>query len=170
MLLPFDIVYMIRDYLPWKYRTQLISKEWLDGALRKRVHLKKWKSKVRLFSYMRVFGPCFARRSWHSLCITLHLHKRARNKHFRLTWKAAAHQFFEKRCKGCCCHTRSNVFGWPICTQCRHNVNLKECYMVSVGTAVSMGIPKRILRTIPYHVSGQGYHLRFWKDIESKLI
>jgi hypothetical protein len=169
MLIPFDIVYLIRDYLPWKYRVQLVSKDWLNGALRKRVRIHKWKSKVLVFSYMRTFGPYYTRRSWHSMCISLHLYRRARNKHFRLTWKAATEQFFEKQCKGCGCHTRANVFGWPICTKCRRNDSLKECYMVSVGTAVSMGIPKRILRTIPYHYSGRGQHLRFWKDIQEKL-
>tara|TARA_B110001450_G_C17563751_1_gene457881 strand:+ start:338 stop:466 length:129 start_codon:yes stop_codon:yes gene_type:complete len=42
--------------------------------------------------------------------------------------------------------------------------------MVSVGEAKSRGVPKRILDAVPWHGSIMGRRLRFWKEIQEKLV
>jgi len=171
IILPIEIVWYILEYLKWTQRTQLITRDWLQKQMRKRVCLRKWHYKVRTNSYIKVFGQSFCNRSWSKFCKeTLDIHRRSRNRHYRLTWKAAAEKIFRKRCKGCGKETKSLVFGIPLCLQCRRNPSLPECFMVSVAEARARGIPKRILDTIPWHGSPMGCHLRFWKDIEAKLV
>ena len=53
-LLPMDMVYLIGSFWNWKYRVQTISKQWLYRFLNKKIKLNKWKSKLRMYSYMRL--------------------------------------------------------------------------------------------------------------------
>ena len=170
-MLPIVIVYKILSYLRWKHRTQLITKEWLFLQLQRRIKLRKWRSKVRMSSYIKVFGLFRGSQSWHRFCITtLNVKCRSRNRHYRLTWKAAASNYFRKRCRGCGCKSKASVFGEVICQDCRFDPRLPQCLMVSVGKATALGVPKRILDAIPWHGSGMGQHLRFWKDITISLV
>jgi hypothetical protein len=170
-ILPIVLVYHILDHLRYSDRTQLITREWLQKQMRKRVHLHKWLSKVRMYSYLKVFDQTFSCCSWPRFCqVTLGLHRRTRNRHYRLTWKSAANDYFKNRCKGCGRKARARVFGWNICLDCRRNPRLPECFMVSVGEARSRGVPKRILDAVPWHGSIMGCRLRFWKDIQEKLV
>jgi len=169
--LPIELVYHILEHLRYTARTQLISREWLQKQMRRRVRLRKWHSKVRMYSYLKVFGQPFCNCSWPRFCKeTLENKRRTRNRHARLTWRSAADDYFQNKCKGCGTKTRANVFGWNICLDCRRNPRLHECFMISVGEAKSRGIPKRILDTVPCHAIPLGPHLRFWKDIQAKLI
>lgn len=170
-ILPIVLVYEIFSYMPWSSRTKLITRGWLKKQLRRRTLLVRWKSKVRIYSYIKVFGQTFSCCSWPRFCqITLGLHRRTRNRHYRLTWKSAANDYFKNRCKGCGKKARAHVFGWNICLDCRRNPRLPECFMVSVGEARSRGVPKRILDTVPWHGSIMGRRLRFWKEIQQKLV
>ena len=169
--LPIELVWHILGYMRYRERTQLITRDWLQKQMRRRVRLRKWYCKVRMNSYIKVFGQSFCNRSWSKFCKeTLDINRRSRNVHYRLTWKAAAEKIFRKRCKGCGKETNSLVFGLPLCLQCRRNPHLPECFMVSVTEAKARGIPKRILDTIPWHGSTMGCRLRFWTDIEAKLL
>jgi len=170
MYLPLVIVYKIASYMRWKHRAQLITKEWLFQQLLRRIKLRKWRSKVRMYSYIKVFGQFACSQSWHHFCVTtLQTKCRVRNKHHRLTWKAAADNYFRKRCRGCGCKSKANVFGEVICQDCRFDPRLPQCLMVSVAKAKDLGIPKRILDTIPCHGSAMGQRLRFWKEITVSL-
>ena len=165
-MLPFDVIWIIRSFMGWKYRCILVSHQWLRGALLKRTNLRKWSNKVRLYSYIKVFGQSYVNMSWHRLCTKLRVTRRSRNIGFRLTWRSAATKHIETRCKGCGTPTKARVFGWPICQKCRHNPTLKECYMVSVGTAIRRGANIHELRTLDYHGSRMGTRLRFWTDVQ----
>lgn len=164
--LPFDIIYLIRSFLKWRERTKMISREWLRGALRQRVRLTTWRDKVRMATYMKVFGQMFAQLSWHSFCMKLSMTRRSRNVHYRLTWKAAGMRYLRTHCKSCGRPTRASVMGMPICLRCRENPRRKYAFMVMVCQAKRMGIPKRILDMIPYHTQGQK-KLRFHHAILS---
>lgn len=166
-ILPFDVIWIIRSFMPWKQSAKLVSREWLNGALFQRPKARKWAIKVRLYSYMKVFGQSFVNMSWHRFCSKLKVTRRSRNTRFRLTWRAAAQKHFETRCKGCGNSTRAQVFGWPICQRCCHNSTLKYCYMVSVALAVSKGANIHELRRLHYHGSRMGTRLRFWTDVKS---
>lgn len=170
MLLPMVIVYHVRDYLPWRHRAILVSREWLHGAVRSNFYPRRWRDKRLLFSYMKVFGQQFLRVSWSRFCIkVLGVTRRARNKYYRLTWKAAAHKHFNVcRCEGCGRRTYSIVMGIYLCGTCRYRRRLKNCYMVKVYQAKSLGVPKRILDRVPYH-QGMGCRLRFWTDIQRAI-
>jgi len=168
--LPLVIVYEIVSYLGWKHCARLITKEWLFLHLQRKVKLRRWRSKVRMYSYIKVFGQSACSQSWHRFCLlTLQVQCRARNKHYRLTWKAAADNYFRKRCRGCGCKSKANVFGEVICQVCRFDPRLPQCLMVSVAKAISLGVPKRVLHTIPWHGSAMGHRLRFWKEITLQL-
>ena len=118
-MLPIVIVYKILSYLRWKRRTQLITKEWLFLQLQRRIKLRRWYSKVRMYSYIKVFGLRCSQ-SWHRFCIqSLNVQCRSRNRHYRLTWEAAASNYFRKRCRGCGCKSKASVFGEVICQDCR---------------------------------------------------
>ena len=169
--LPIELVYHIFDHLRYRDRTQLITREWLQKQMRRRVRLHKWRSKVRMYSYLKVFGQSFCNCSWPRFCKEiLACKRRTRNIHARLTLRSAADGYFRNKCKGCGTKTRANVFGWNICSDCQRNPRLPECFMVSVGEAKARGIPKRILDTVPCHYIPLGPHLRFWKDIQAKLV
>lgn len=170
MELPMVVVYRIRDYMPWRYRAILVSREWLQGALRIKLRRLRWRTKRRLFSYMRVFGRQFVNVSWPRFSIqVLDLNRRARNARFQLTWRAAAEKYFSVcRCVGCGRRTYSQVFDIYLCEKCRYRRRLVNCYMVKVYQAKGMGIPKRILDRVPYH-QGMGCRLRFWRDIECEM-
>ena len=166
--LPIEIVWHTLGYLRYSQRIQLITREWLKRQMCRRVRLNKWRSKVRMYVYIKVFSQ--ASHSWRNFCKeTLQIKCRSRNSHFRLTWEAAASYYFRRRCRGCGRKTNALVFGWNICLGCRRNPRLPECFMVSVAEAKTRGIPKRILDTIPWHGFGRGPHLRFWKDIQASL-
>lgn len=165
MLLPMDTVYHVRDFLRWRDRTTMVSRAWLFGALRRRIRLRSWRSKLRMFSYLKVFGQVDAHMSWASFCHQLGVSRRARNLHYRLTWRAAATQFMDRHCKVCGRTSRSKVFGTCICVQCRFNPRRPNAYMVMIRDARDMGIPRRILDKVPYHRHGM-CHLRFLHEIE----
>ena len=168
--LPLEIVYYILEYLRYKERMRLISKDWLQHQLKRKTHLFKWRSKKRLYSYIRIFGTSFCNYSWSRFCQEiLDRKRRSRNIHGKLTWKESANNYFRQRCQGCGKITYAVVFSWSICPICQRNPRLPECYMVSVGEAKSLGIPKRILDTIPWHGSIMGARLRFWKDIQTAI-
>ena len=168
--LPIELVWHILEYLSYRRRTRLITREWLQKQMRGEVRLRKWRSKVRMYSYLKVFGRSFCNRSWPRFCSeTLALKRRTRNRHYRLTWRSAADDYLKNRCKGCGRKARARVFGWNICLDCRRNPRLPECFMVSVGEARSRGVPRRVLDTVPWHGSIMGCRLRFWKEIQEKL-
>ena len=168
-VLPIEIVYEIISYLSFTYRATTVSREWLRISIRN-ANIHTWSSKVRMYSIMRVFGREFRPMSWHRFCVQfLKVKRRGRNIDFRLSWKAAAQKYFLTRCRGCGVRSCSNVFGTIICMYCRRNRRKKYCYMVSVGQAVAFGIPRRILRSIPWHGSRMGTRLRFWTDIQDKM-
>lgn len=170
-MLPLEIIYHIRDFLPWRYRTILVSRGWLYGALQSTYRRHRWCDKRKLFSYLCVFGQQFVGISWPKFCKgLLGVHRRARNKHFRLTWRAAAFKFFNVcRCEGCGKRTYATVFDIYLCDRCRYRRRLINCYMVKVYQAKALGIPKRILDIVPYH-QGMGCRLRFWADIQRALL
>ena len=169
--IPIELVYHILEYLHHRKRTQLITKEWLQKELKRNIRLYKWRSKVRLFSYIRIFGQTFCNCSWSRFCKeVLDRKRRSRNQCDKLTWKKAANDFFcLNKCKGCGEITYARVFSWSICQKCRRNPRLPECFMVSVAEAKARGIPRRILDTIPWHGSTMGARLRFWKDIQAAI-
>lgn len=170
-ILPLEVILVeICSFLPFRYRAMTVSRKWLSLTLRKRPKKRKWRSKVMLYSYLKSFGPRVYPVSWHYLCVViLKVTRRTRNDHFRLTWKAAATNYFSKRCRGCGVESSSNVFGTVICMNCRQNRRKKHCYMVSVGKARAAGVPKKVLDNIPWHGSRMGTRLRFWKDIEREM-
>lgn len=162
------MVYHIRDFMRWRDRTQMVSREWLYGALSRPVHLRSWRGKIRMYAYLKVFGQRFVRMSWPTYCVQLGICRRARNVHYRLSWKAAATIFMERHCKSCGKDTRSNVMGTAICLRCRFNPKRKYAFMVMTRDARQMGIPKKILDLIPYHQHGL-CRLRFLHDLEYML-
>lgn len=167
--LPIVIIYKISSYLEFRYRAITVSREWVRFSLSK-AKPHSWRSKIRLYSFMRVFGSEFRTMSWHRFCIEfLRIKRRRRNIDYRLSWKAAAQNYVLARCRGCGVRSSSNVFGTVICMNCRRNKRKKYCYMVSVGQARFAGVPKRILDSIPWHGSRMGTRLRFWSDIQNKL-
>ena len=89
-MLPFEMVYHIRDFMRWRDRTQMVSREWLYGALSIPVRLRSWRGKIRMYAYLKVFGHRFVRMSWPTYCVQLGICRRARNVYYRLSWKAAA--------------------------------------------------------------------------------
>jgi hypothetical protein len=167
-MLPLEVVFIIWSFLPWILRTQLLSRNFLHSSLLKRPTLNKWRSHVKIYSFIKTFGPSFSCYTWHDLCCILHIRRKTRNIHLRLTWQASVDRYMDKHCRGCGATTRACVMGWPICHHCRCNSSMKECYMVSIGVALSKGIDKNILTTIPYHVY-TGTHLRFWKEIQNAI-
>jgi hypothetical protein len=170
-ILPFEIIFdEICSYLSFKCRAITVSRGWLYLALMKRPVKRKWRPKVLLYSYLKSFGREVYPVSWHFFCVNvLKVTRRTRNVYFRLTWKAAAANYFSKKCRGCGNQSSSNVFGTVICMNCRRNRCKKHCYMVSVGEARAAGVPKKILDSIPWHGSRLGTRLRFWKDIEHEM-
>jgi len=169
-MLPFDVVYYIRDHLPWRYRCTMVSKEWLRGALRYKVKNHRWRTKRRLYCYMKLFGAEFVRYTWQTFCRkVLHLSRRVANHSGHLSWRAASERRFDNcHCVGCGDKTTANVMGVSLCSRCRRNQRLINCYMVKVYEAKFLGIPKRVLDIVPYH-KGMSCHLRFWRDIQAAL-
>lgn len=170
-MLPLELVYHIRDYMPWRYRAILVSRDWLFGALVGKSSRRRWRDKRRLYSYLCVFGQTFVKLSWPAFCQRLlHVHRRARNTHFRLTWRAAADKYFNVcRCEGCGRRTYAVVFDIYLCGRCRYRRRLVNCYMVKTYQAKAAGVPKRVLDRVPYHRGTMGCHLRFWADIDAAL-
>ena len=169
LMLPVVIVYEILSYLRWKERTRLICRDWLFKSLKKRVRLKKWKSKLKIYSYLKTFGCFFVHQSWSNFCIRhLGVHSRARNSNYRLTWKAAAKKYMKTRCKCCGSSSRSNVFGTVICTQCRFNRKFRYAYILNTSRALHMGIPRDVIKRVPYHKYGQA-HLRFLHELSLEV-
>ena len=174
-MLPLDVVYYIRDHLLWRYRCITVSKEWLRGALRLRVRNHRWRTKRRLYCYMKLFGPEFVGYTWQSFCLkVLGVHRRRLTVgrvpfSTHLSWRAAAARRVDYcHCVGCGVKTTANVMGVSLCCRCRCNRRLINCYMVKVYQAKSLGISKDILNRVPYH-KGIGCHLRFWRDIQATL-
>ncbi len=154
-MLPFELVYEIRDFLPWRHRCIMVSREWLRGGLKKRIWIRKWRSKRLSYSYIQVFGSGFVNTTWYLFCRdVLGLSQRIRNKHYCLSWRAAADNYFNtNRCEGCGKKTHSNVFGVYICDICKNKRRLINCHMVKVWRAKQLGIPRRIIKTVQGLVS-----------------
>lgn len=165
-MLPMELIWHIQDYMRWRHKTIMVSREWLGKSLRnKKVRIRTWRGQLRVFSYLRVFGPYFVGMSWHRFCKMVYINRRRRNLHYRLTWKSAAINYMKKRrCQGCGRLSRANIAGVRLCVKCRFNRNLKYSYMVMTYQARRMGVPKRILNDIPYYRMGQA-RLRFWHEI-----
>ena len=168
-MLPFELVYYIQTFLKWRDRVNMVSREWLHMGLRKRIRLHRWSSKLRIYSYQHTFGPQMTRMSWPRLANVFGITRRARNRSYRLSWREAVKRHVTyNRCLACGQKTSACVMGYHICQVCRHNSDLVNAYMVNVQTALAFGIPRRILRQIPYHRCNKS-HLRFWSDIENKM-
>lgn len=160
IMLPMDTVYHIRSFMRWRDCTILVSREWLHGALSRRVRLRTWQGRVRVYAYLLVFGQSFVQMNWRRFSIQLGISRRARNIQDQLCWKAAVKQYMRRHCKACGRPTQACVLGLSICVRCRFDPRRKYAYMVMTLDAKRMGIPKRILDTIPYHRYGQ-MRLRF---------
>jgi hypothetical protein len=160
MSIPYDVIRIIRSFLPWSSRCRMISKQWLHEALGRQIKLTRWSYKKRMYSYMITFGQRFSNRSWSNMSNYLKIKRQARNSHFRLSWRAAVINYMQTHCNGCGRKSRANVFGIRICRRCQRNPYLKYSYMVTKGHAKRMGISQAILDTIPYHKIDQ-CHLRF---------
>lgn len=163
-MLPIEVIWHIESFMRWRHATIMVSKKWLRRALKKRVHIRTWRGYMRVHSYLRVFGPSFVGMSWGCFCDKLYIRRRQRNRHFRLTWKAAAKNYMKTRCQACGCRSNSNVFGISLCSTCRFNPRLKYAFMVNTSKAKRMGIPSHVLKQIQHHRVGQA-HLRFWHEI-----
>lgn len=160
MSLPYDVIRIIRSFVPWSTRCRMISKRWVHEVLHRRIKLYSWSFKKRVYSYMITFGERFCNRSWSNMAKTFKIKRQARNSHFRLTWRAAVVRFMHNHCRGCGQKTHANVFGLRICLRCQRNPYLKYSYMVTTGHAKRMGVPKATLDQIPYHLVNQS-RLRF---------
>jgi hypothetical protein len=168
-MLPIEIVYEILSYLRWKQRTGLICRDWLFKSLKKRVRLKKWKSKLKIYSYLKTFGCFSVHQSWSNFCIRhLGVCRRSRDIHYRLTWKAAAKKYMKKRCKCCGNYSNSNVFGIVICTRCRFNRKFKYSYMVTTTHALRIGMTRKVIKNVCYHKYGQA-RLRFLHELNIEM-
>jgi len=164
-MVPSDVIWHIQTFMRWRHVAILVSKGWLRRALRKQVRLRSWRGQLRIFSYLKTFGPTFVGMSWSRFCSILYVRRRQRNKHFRLTWKAAAESCMKQnRCQACGRRSNANVFGISLCSTCRFNSQLKYTYMVKTFEAKRQGIPTRILKQVEHHRVGQA-HLRFWHEI-----
>lgn len=165
ILLPFDCINIIFNFLPWSSRTKMVSREWLYIGLRPKRRIRRWKSLMRIYSYMRVFGTGFSNHTWSGFCQQLEIRRRKRNRHGRLSWRATARHHMSTSCKACGKRHCALVYDTiPLCVYCRHNRRLKYAYMVRVCDARAMGVPRHILRRIPYHASWRG-RLRFWHRV-----
>lgn len=160
MTIPYDVIRIIRSFLPWDSRCRMISRQWLHEVLQRRIKLYKWSSMKRMYSYILALGQRFSNCSWSKMAKNLKIKRQSRNLYFRLTWRAAVVKYMQTRCKGCGRKSRANVFGIRICRLCQRNPYLKYSYMVTNGHARRMGISQAILDTIPYHKIDQ-CHLRF---------
>lgn len=160
MLLPYDVIRIIRSFLHWPHRCTMISKNWLRETLQRRIKLYPWRYKKRMYSYMITFGERFSNRSWSNMAKNLNIKRQARNSHFRLSWHAAVVKYMRSHCNGCGRKSRANVFGTCICQRCQRNPGLKYSYMVTTGHARRMGVTRAILNAIPYH-RNQQCRLRF---------
>lgn len=160
MNVPFDVIRIIRSFLPWSSRCRMVTRQWLRETLQRRIKLVRWCSQKKMYSYMIAFGQRFSNRSWSNMAKTLQIKRQARNSHFRLTWRAAVVKYMSTRCQSCGRKSRANVFGVCICRRCQRNPRLKYSYMVTTTRAKRMGISKATLDTIPYH-QDQHCRLRF---------
>ena len=174
VLLPMDIVYLIGSFWNWKYRVQTISKQWLCHFLKKKIRLNKWKSKLRMYSYMRLnlnpsLNPHWL--SWKKFAKKqLQLKRRKRDRHFDLSWKASVIHFMTiNRCKSCGRHTKANVFGTHLCLKCRQNPFKVNAYMITTTKAMAMGLNRLQLATIPYHNGSMRSKVRFEIDVLQAL-
>ena len=160
MTIPYDVIRIIRSFLPWSSRCRMISRQWLHEALQRQIKLTGWRSKKMMYSYMITFGQRFSNRSWPKMAKKLKIKRKARNSHSRLTWRAAVSNYMHNHCNGCGHKTRASVFDIPICRRCQRNPYLKYSYMVTNSRARRLGISQKILDTIQYHRIDQ-CHLRF---------
>ena len=117
LILPFDCIFIIFEFLPWSTRTKMVSRNWLYAGLRPMRRLKCWESRLRMYAYMRVFGTGFSNRTWVSFCQQLDIRRRKRNRYGRLSWQTAAHRYMATSCKRC--GKRKHV---KLCRICRHNL------------------------------------------------
>jgi hypothetical protein len=165
-----DTIRIIRLYMTFSEKSVLINKQWLNEVFTTNIRLNKWKSKRKLYSYMRVFGTRAVNMSWKRFCKRMcHRHRRSRNNRYALTWKSAARVCMEQNvCQSCGRKSLSNVFGICLCSRCRGSSRKKYAYMVNVTTAVSLGIPRHILNAIPVHRCSMSKY-RFWHTIEHFL-
>lgn len=169
-MIPFEIVYYIQTFLKWTDRVKMVSREWLYRGLRKKSRLIKWSSKLRAYSYQKVFGQQMTRMSWPHLACVFGVTRRSRNRAYRLTWRAAVRRYMKcNRCRACGQDTSAYVMGYHICQACRNNPKLVHAYMVNVETAIAYGVPRNLLKQIPYHRCHMS-HLRFWTDIEKAIL
>jgi len=165
-----DMVYLIGSFWKWKYRVQPISKQWLCRFLKKKIRLNKWKSKIRIYSYMRLnLVPTLPSHwlSWKKFAKKqLQLKQRKRDRHFNLSWKASVIHFMTvNRCKSCGRTTKSNVFGTHLCLQCRQNPLKVNAYMITTTEAMAMGLSRQQLALIPYHSGTMRAKVRFEVDV-----
>lgn len=171
MLLPYEIIRHIRSYMLWKHKTLLINKQWLYEVFRQKYHIRKWSSKIRVYSYMKMFGPVFVNYSWESFArLVCGCKRRHRNAQYRLSWRAAVKQVLcRNKCRSCGRQTYTNVFGIHLCLNCRKSPHKKYAYMVNIREALSMGISRKALNEIPFHNAGMYGKYRFYYIIRHKI-
>ncbi len=164
--LPDDVIYhVIFPCLTWTERTSLVSRNWLMFALSQEFSMHRWHRRMRMYSYLCIFGKMFCSYDWMNFSVELGLSKRARDLNYRLTWEASVHSFIEKRCKSCGAMTQALVLGTRNCLQCRYNRNRKYAYMVTTTEALQMGMKRSALRRIPYHQHGHK-RLRYYHELQ----
>lgn len=165
-LLPMDTVYWIGSFLSWSLRVQPITKKWLLFFLQQKMTLRKWKSKLQMYSYMKIrLKPAWL--SWSRFAQKhLHLKRRRRNRQDRLSWKATVIHFMtNKRCQSCGSTTTSNVFGTHLCRRCCQNSAKINAHMITTGEARRLGMSTSELAKIPFHNGPMRSRLRFKIDI-----
>ena len=168
--LPVDVIYHdIVPCLTWSERTSMISRDWLRFTLSQRFSMHTWHRRIRMYTYLCVFGKKFCSYDWCTFSAQVGLSKRARNLDYRLTWEAAVHSFIEKRCMSCGALTQALVLGTRICPRCRYDRKRKYAYMVTTTEALQMGMKRSALRRIPYHQHGPK-RLRYYHELQIESI
>lgn len=167
-MLPFDCVYAIQSFLPFRDAVTTVSRAWLTAALRRfdSYRPRSWRNRLRLYSYRSLSGASDT--YWQFFCRqVLGRTKRKRNDDDQLTWKAAADAYMSDgswHCRACGHPTVSDVFGVRLCITCRQNPYLKHAFMVKVYQARRVASRKQ-LAPIPYHGGPMNGHWRFWTDV-----
>ena len=167
-MLPFDCVYAIQSFLPFRDAVTNVSRTWLTARLQRfdsyRPH--SWRNRLCLYTYRSLSGASDT--YWQFFCRqVLGRTKRKRNDDDQLTWKAAADAVMSGgswQCRACGHPTVANVFGVRLCISCRQKRNLKHTFMVKVYQARGVASRKQLV-PIPYHGGPMNGHWRFWTDV-----
>lgn len=162
--LPDDCLWQVHSFLRWRERTKPVSKTWIRAGLRRTRRLRQWYKQKRVYSYLKHFGPAFVGISWHRFCALSGITRRKRNRHLRLTWRAAASHHINHPCKCQSCGCRTNAYipheDVTLCAYCRRNSKFRYAYMIPMYEALEL-FPRRVIAKVPYYRSFR-CHLRFY--------